>query len=134
MKKMAEVLSCNADGTANVALYKHEKCSGCGTCNKNVHPGSVIIAENPVNAGEGDMVAVELHKHFSFKPIIIKYILPLVMFFGGLGLGVLFFPEDEGGWQAVLLGFVLLIVSLIVAFVFQSRYRPKYTAKIIKRA
>ena len=74
MKKLAEVLSCQSDGTAQISLYKHQKCSGCGLCNRTVHPGSVIVAENPVNAGEGDMVSVELHKQFSMKPIIFKYI------------------------------------------------------------
>ncbi len=134
MKKLAEVLSCNDDGTAKIVLYKHQKCSGCGLCNRSMHPGSVIIAENPVNAGEGDMVSVDLHKQFSMVPVIFKYILPLVMFFGGLGLGMLLFPDDKGGWKAVLLAFVLLIISLVVAFVFQNLYRPNYKAKIIKRA
>ena len=134
MKKLAEVLSCQSDGTAQISLYKHQKCSGCGLCNRTVHPGSVIVAENPVNAGEGDMVSVELHKQFSMKPIIFKYILPLIMFFGGLGLGMLLFADDQGGWKAVLLAFVLLVISLIVAFVFQKLYRPNYKATIIKRA
>ena len=134
MKKLAEVLQSNADGTAKIVLYKHQKCSGCGLCNRDVHPGSEILAENPVNAGKGDMVLVDVHKKFSLKPLVIQYLLPLVAFFGGLGLGELIFRNDLEGWKSMILAFTLLLVAIVFAFLFQKAHRPIYTAKISKRA
>lgn len=134
MNKLAEVLESNSDGTAKIVLFKHQKCSGCGMCNHDVHPGSIITAENPVNAGEGDMVSVNVHKQFSFKPLIFQYAMPVAIFFAGLGLGSLIFPSDQGGWKAMLMAFVLLVIALGAAFAFQKSYRPVYKAKITKRA
>lgn len=134
MKKIAEVLKCNDDGTATIALYKHQKCSGCGLCNKDVHPGSIISAENTVHASVGDMVSVEVQKSFSIKPFFVMYLMPTLLFFAGLGLGSFLFPKEQGGWQAMLLAFVLLAIAIAVAFVYQKKHRPAYQAKIVKRA
>jgi positive regulator of sigma E activity len=134
MNKLAEVLESNSDGTARIVLFKHQKCSGCGMCNHNMHPGSIITADNPVNAGEGDMVSVNVQKKFSLKPLIFQYAMPVAIFFAGLGLGSFVFPSDQGGWKAMLFAFLLLVVALGAAFKFSKSYRPVYKAKIIKRA
>lgn len=132
MRKMADVLEVNDKDTAKIMLYKHKKCHGCGSCNKHMHPGSILPASNPVRAKQGDMVSVNVHKKFSMTEFSIVYLLPVAAFFGGLLAGGLLMPGSSGGAFSVGLAFVLLLASVIVNVVYKKKYHPDYTVSIAK--
>lgn len=133
MKKMADVLDVIDQSTAKVMLYKHKKCSGCGSCNKHMHPGSVVDAFNPVGAQKGDMVDVNVIKKFSIKEFLVGYVLPVASFFAGLLLGGMLFPGMNGGGFTVILAFFLLAVSIAVNVRYRRSFKPEYSVTIIKR-
>lgn len=132
MRKMADVLEVTGMDTAKIMLYKHKKCHGCGSCNKHMHPGSVLPASNPIRARQGDMVDVNVHKKFSVTEFSIVYLLPVAAFFGGLLAGTALIPGRSGGAFAVGLAFVLLFASIVVNVVYKKKYHPDYTVSIIK--
>lgn len=132
MRKEADVLEVIDKDTARIMLYKHKKCHGCGSCNKHMHPGSIFSAANPVHAKQGEMVDVNVHKKFSLTEVFVVYLLPVIAFFGGLFLGSVLFSGIAGGAAAVGLAFLFLILSIVVNVVYKKRYRPLYTASIVK--
>lgn len=133
MKKMADVLDVIDQSTAKVMLYKHKKCSGCGSCNKHMHPGSVVDAFNPVGAQKGDMVDVNVVKKFSFIEFLVGYVLPVASFFAGLLLGGMLFSGVNGGGFTVVLAFFLLAVSIAVNVRYRRSFKPEYSVTITKR-
>lgn len=133
MIKSAEVLEILEVNKARVMLYKHKKCHGCGSCNKNMHPGSIFIAENPVRSKEGEIVDVDVKKAFSITEFSIAYILPIASFFIGLFIGSLIFTDKEGGAISVVIAFILLIISIIINVIYRKNYHPKYSVSIVKR-
>ncbi len=133
MRKSADVLEVIDKNTAKVMLYKHKKCHGCGSCNKHMHPGSIFIAENPVQAQQGEMVDVNVHKKFSVTEFFIVYLLPIFAFFGGLLLGSLIFPGADSGSVVVGLAFLLLIVAIVVNVIYKKKYHPEYAVSIVRK-
>lgn len=133
MKKSADVLDIIDQNTAKVMLYKHKKCSGCGSCNKHMHPGSIFDAANPVGAVKGDMVDVNVRKKISPLEVFVVYLLPILLFFAGLLLGSLLFPGREGGGVAVGLAFLFLIIALVANVLYKRNSKPIYTVAIVKR-
>lgn len=131
MLKSADVLEVIDKETARVMLYKHKKCHGCGSCNKHMHPGSIIAAANPVHAKQGEMVDVRVHKKFSLTEFSIVYLLPIAAFFGGLLLVNLLFGE-RGGNASVVLAFVLLFAAIAANVIYKKKYQPHYTVSIVK--
>lgn len=132
MKKIADVLEVTAKDTAKIMLYKHKRCHGCGSCNKHMHPGSIFPASNPVQARQGDMVNVNVHKKFSMAELFIVYLLPVAAFFGGLFAGSVLIPGKSGGAFSVGLAFVLLFASIVVNVAYRKKYHPVYTVSIAK--
>lgn len=131
MLKSADVLEVIDKETARVMLYKHKKCHGCGSCNKHMHPGSIVAAANPVHAKQGEMVDVRVHKKFSLTEFAIVYLLPIAAFFGGLLLVNLLFGE-RGGSASVVLAFVLLFAAIVANVIYKKKYQPHYTVSIVK--
>ncbi len=132
MRKSADVLEVIDKKNAKVMLYKHKKCHGCGSCNKHMHPGSVFEADNRAQAKQGEMVDVNVHKRFSLAEFCIAYLLPTAAFFGGLFLGSILFPGDNGGAAAVGLAFGLLIAAIVINVIYRKNYHPHYTVTIVK--
>lgn len=133
MRKSANVLEVINKETAKVMLYKHKKCHGCGTCNKHMHPGSIVAAANPVQAKKGEMVDVNVHKKFSFIEFTIIYLMPILVFFGGLYFGGLLFPGRSGAGVTMAIAFLLLTAAIIVNVIYRKNYHPIYTVSIVKR-
>lgn len=83
MQQRVKVLSCGADGTAQVACLRQSacsgdchKCSGCGAVEQTM----VFTARNPIGAKPGDMVIVESESGPVLKAAAVLYLLPLVLF------------------------------------------------------
>ena len=83
MQQRVKVLSCNPDGTAQVACLRQSacsgdchKCSGCGAVEQTM----IFTAHNPIGAKPGQMVTVESETGPVLKAAAVLYLLPLALF------------------------------------------------------
>ena len=91
MQQTVKILSCNADGTAQVACLRQSacsgdchKCSGCGAVEQTM----IFTARNPIGARAGEMVIVESESGPVLKAAAVLYMLPLVLFIAGYLVGM----------------------------------------------
>ncbi len=119
MEQLVRVKAVYENGTAQVLCIRESacsgdchKCSGCGAAQEAV----VLTASNPIGARRGDLVKVESESAPVLKAAVVLYLVPLVLFFLGYGLGSLW---NLGPWIAGLgfllgLGIVVLYDRLVV--------------------
>ena len=114
MQQLVKVLTCNPDGTAQVAYMRQSacsgdchKCSGCGAVEQTM----VFTASNPIDARPGDLVTVESATGPVLKAAAVLYLLPLVLFVAGYLVGM----QWQLGGLIGALTFALSIV-IIVAY------------------
>ena len=114
MQQLVKVLSCHADGSAQVACLRQSacsgdchKCSGCGAVEQTM----IFTARNPIGARPGDTVTVESATGPVLKAAAVLYMLPLVLFIAGYLVGM---QWDLGG----LVGGLAfgLSIGLIIAY------------------
>ena len=132
MKKFANVIEVLDGGNAKISLFKHSKCSGCGACNKSLHPGSLVLASNPIKAKVNDRVAVDVKKNINILEIFIMYILPTLLFFLGLWLGYLLVPYGAPDFLGLIFAAGFFVLSLVLYFNTRHLYPPIYKNKIYK--
>jgi len=132
MRKTADVIEVTGSETAKVMLYKHKKCTGCGYCNKAMHPGSIIEAANQAGARANDKVSVIVRKKFNILEFLIMYILPTVMFFAGLYVGGGLIKLGGPDFIGILTGLIFLLVAIALYFKTKHKFLPQYSAKIVK--
>lgn len=112
MKQTVKVLTCDSNGTAQVACLRQSacsgdchKCSGCGAVEQTM----IFTARNPIGARPGNLVVVESATAPLLKAAAVLYMLPLVLFIAGYLLGM---QWNVGGLVGCL-AFVLSIVIVI---------------------
>ena len=91
MQQLDKVLTCNPDGTAQVAYMRQSacsgdchKCSGCGAVEQTM----IFTARNPIGATPGALVTVESATGPVLKAAAVLYMLPLVLFIAGYLVGM----------------------------------------------
>ena len=91
MQQLVKVLTCNPDGTAQVAYMRQSacsgdchKCSGCGAVEQTM----IFTAGNPIGATPGALVTVESATGPVLKAAAVLYMLPLVLFIAGYLVGM----------------------------------------------
>ena len=91
MQQLVKVLTCNPDGTAQVAYMRQSacsgdchKCSGCGAVEQTM----IFTARNPIGATPGALVTVESASGPVLKAAAVLYMLPLVLFIAGYLVGM----------------------------------------------
>ena len=91
MEQRVKLLSCNADGTAQVACLRESACSGdchkCAGCGAVQQP-MIVTARNPIGARPGDMVTIVSETGPVLKAAAVLYLLPLVLFVAGYLVGM----------------------------------------------
>jgi positive regulator of sigma E activity len=132
MKKNAEVIEVIDDRLVKVCLFRHNKCSGCGKCNKNVHPGSLVLAENRIGAKVSDKVSVNIFKRINVFEIFVVYLMPTMLVILGLWVGTLLIKIGAPDFTGLVLGGMMLIFSIIVYFKTKHLYEAKYTITVLK--
>ena len=132
MKKLANVIEIIDENSAKIALYKHKNCTGCGFCNKNIHPGSLLTADNSVGAKKDNKVRVNISKKLNPLEIFVTYFLPTLMVFLGLWIGVLLVPFGAPDFLGLILALIFFMASLAVYFKTKHLFQPKLSAKIYK--
>ena len=121
MEQIVRVHRIREDGRADIILVRESacsgdchKCSGCGAQKETM----IVEAENPIRAQVGDFVILTSDTASVMKAVVAVYLVPLVLFFAGYGLGAVI------GWGSILLGG--LGFGLGVAF---AIWFDRYTAK-----
>ena len=91
MQQLVKVLTCNPDGTAQVAYMRQSacsgdchKCSGCGAVEQTM----IFTARNPIGATPGALVTVESATGPVLKAAAVLYMLPLVLVIAGYLVGM----------------------------------------------
>ena len=114
MQQMVKVLTCEADGTAQVAYLRQSacsgdchKCSGCGAVQQTM----IVTARNPIGAKPGDMVTIESETGPVLKAAAVLYLMPLALFIAGYLVGM---QWQLGGLIGALAFFAS--IALVVAY------------------
>lgn len=113
MTQQVRIRKCNSDGTAEVIHIRESacsgdchKCSGCGAAKQAV----ILTARNPIGAREGEMVILSSRSGPVLAAAMVLYVLPLVLFFAGYGLGAALWGKGALG---AVLGFAAGIVIAV---------------------
>lgn len=114
MEQLARVKEAHGNGTATVLVVRESacsgdchKCSGCGAAKESI----LLTADNPIGAARGDLVKVRSETGPVLKAAVVLYMLPLVLFFAGYGLGA---ALGISGGLCGGLAFVLSIVLIVL--------------------
>ena len=114
MEQIVRVRETYDDGTAQVLLIRESacsgdchKCSGCGAAKETL----LVTAVNPIRADRGDLVTIRSESGPVLKAAAVLYMMPLVLFFLGYGLGAAL--AISGGIMGGL-GFALGIALVVV--------------------
>lgn len=114
MRQQVKVLSCDADGSAQVACLRQSacsgdchKCSGCGAVQQTM----VITARNPISAQPGDLVIIESETGPVLAAAAVLFLLPLALFVAGYLIGM---QWELGGWVGV--SAFGLGIALVIAY------------------
>ena len=91
MQQLVKVLTCDANGSAQVMYIRQSacsgdchKCSGCGAAEQTM----IFTARNPIGARPGDLVTVESATGPVLKAAAVLYMLPLVLFIAAYLIGM----------------------------------------------
>jgi sigma-E factor negative regulatory protein RseC len=140
MEQVGVVIETMGD-KARVKTRRHTVCSNCGRCGGLHELASsrelTVIAQNPVGAREGDRVQLETAAEGILLAALLVYIVPLLGFFLGFGLGQwlgrlghLSNTEIPG----IFLGLFLLAASYLVLRTQEPRFaRNKNFVTVITR-
>ena len=113
MQQRVKVLSCGADGTAQVACLRLSACSGdchqCSGCGA-VQQTMIVTARNPIGASPGDLVTIESETGPVLQAAAVLYLLPLVLFIAGYLIGMQWGLGGLTGVCAFALGILLAVV------------------------
>lgn len=113
MQQRVKVLSCGADGTAQVACLRQSACSGdchqCSGCGA-VQQTMIVTARNPIGASPGDLVTIESETGPVLQAAAVLYLLPLVLFIAGYLIGMQWGLGGLTGVCAFALGILLAVV------------------------
>ena len=122
MEKIVRVHRLNPDGRAEVFLVRESacsgdchKCSGCGAQKETM----IVTAENPIKAQVGDFVVVTSDTASVMKAVMAVYLIPMVLFFAGFGLGMAY------SWHPGLLGGLGFVLGVVFAIWFDRRTAKK---------
>lgn len=126
MEEIAEVIACNGDK----ALVKVKRRSACDKCNHNCilagEAGAIEEEEmefevnNPVGAGRGQLVRLEMDEKPLVFASLLVYLLPVLFMIGGYYLGHYFFgnfftgPSEKAGIAGAVLMLLISFSSLHV--------------------
>ena len=110
MIQKAKVIGELDDGMVQIEVQRQSACGGrCEHCKGCPAPTQRIqaVAVNEVAAQEGDMVNVEAKTGQILLAAAIVYLLPLILFFGGMIAAAVIVPLQEYVVPVGLIGFVL---------------------------
>ena len=125
MEQIVRVHRLHPDGRADIILVRESacsgdchKCSGCGAQKETM----IVTAENPIRAQVGDFVILNSDTASVMKAVFAVYLVPLVLFFTGFGIGM---AKD---WRPGLLGALGFLLGVAFAVWFDRRTAKRNAA------
>ena len=122
MEQLVRVKEAHGNGTATVLVVRESacsgdchKCSGCGAAKESI----LLTADNPIGAARGDLVKVRSETGPVLKAAVVLYMLPLVLFFAGYGLGAAL------GISGGLCGGLAFVLSIVLIVLYDRRMQKK---------
>ena len=128
MTKFGQVYEYNEEThMASVRFSRPEACAKCNGCGTGSQQGRITLK---ADCKVGDWVRVELPESRFLSATAIAYVIPLLLFFLGLGLGWLL---GNGSDAAMLIGSVAgIALSVGVLFIINRRIagKPQWTPRV----
>ena len=122
MQQLVRVKEVYEDGRALVVHQRLSacsgdchKCSGCGAARETI----LLKADNPIGAGVGSLVKITSDSAPVLKAAAILYVMPLLLFFLGYGLGAAW------GYGAGWLGFLGFIIGILLVILYDRHLQKK---------
>ena len=122
MEQLVRVRQVHPDGTATVVHTRLSacsgdchKCSGCGAAKEVM----LLTAENPIGAEPGSLVKIRSESAPVLKAALVLYVLPLVLFFLGYGLGA------RADLSPGLLGGLGFLMGILLVVLYDRRMEKK---------
>ena len=122
MEQQVKVRETYEDGTALVVHTRLSacsgdchKCSGCGAARETM----VLKVLNPIGASQGDLVKIRSQSAPVLKAAAVLYVLPLLLFFLGYGLGA------AADLSAGFLGFAGFSLGILLVVLYDRRLQKK---------
>ena len=122
MEQLVRVIKIHDDGSATVVHFRESacsgdchKCSGCGAAKETI----VFEAKNDLGARVGDLVKVESASGPVLQAAMVMYMLPMVLFFAGYGLGELLWGMGGLG------GAICFGLSIAIAVIYDRKVLKK---------
>ena len=126
MEQLVRVRKCNDDGTAQVIHVRQSacsgdchKCTGCGAAQETL----LLTAQNPIGAKPGELVVIRSKSGPVLAAAAVLYMLPLVLFFLGYGLGAAIWKNGA------LAGCIAFAAGILIATLY-DRYTAKHKKTI----
>ena len=115
-----------SDGEAVVSFVPSENCLSCRGCACGKDGKTMLMRVKAVKEVEpGDIVTVEVNSRALLSSGFMVFILPLIIFIiGALAAAPLFRKMNlsmDSNAVGILVGFVLMIVTFFIVFVFEQR-------------
>ena len=122
MDQLVRVKETYENGTALVICVRESacsgdchKCSGCGAAKETI----ALTADNPIGACPGDLVNLRSETGPVLKAALVLYMMPLVLFFTGYGLGAAL------GLSGGLFGGLAFVLSIVLIVMYDRRMAKK---------
>ena len=122
MQQQVRVCKVYEDGTALVVHQRLSacsgdchKCSGCGAAKEVM----LLKADNPIGAEKGSLVKITSESAPVLKAAMVLYVLPLLLFFLGYGVGA------AAGKGAGLLGFLGFLIGIVLVVAYDRHLARK---------
>jgi len=117
---------------AIVRVAKKSACGeNCASCKGGCTPGERRIkVKNPISAGVGEKVILELPDGKVLSAAFLAYILPIIIFFIGFFVGDRLFSHEL---LSVLVGVVFAGVGFFAIHLVNKRTEERYLAEIVER-
>lgn len=109
------VLTVGAEKATIRLDHKRKDCAGCCACSAfGTAAYTIEVARGELQ--EGERVRVRIPRVNEYVSMLLVFILPLVLFMGGIAAGRLFEPDERIGGASVSGGVVGLVVAFAIAW------------------
>jgi len=127
----------NRGNESKVEILRSSACEHCGACSVATEKKSIFVwAKNPLKAGVGQVVEIEMQAATMLSATFIVYVIPLVAFVIGISIGYAgkgFFGTKNLELFALLSGLITMGLSFLGIYFYSKNAEKtkKYSSNII---
>lgn len=136
MREKALVVE-NKGNEAKVEILRSSACGHCRACSAGTESKPLFIwAKNPLKAGVGQLVEVEMQASTMLTAALIVYAIPLVAFIIGIGIGYSgagFYHIKSTELFSLLIGLITMGISFLGIYFYSKKAEKtkKYFSNIV---